>query len=420
LVVAKTAADLGARVALIEKERLGGAELWTGRIPMQTLLKTARIYDLVQRATEFGVRVESSRLIWNAVQLRIAAVRDEIKALERQALARSQVEVVYGTARFEDASTLHIAGRSGEQSLHAMKFILATGSRLCAPPIEGLQEIGFLTQDRIFEMRNLPRSCIIIGAGPRGSEIAQALAHLGCQVTVLQSASTLLPEEDAEISTEMEKLLSNEGVQVFCEAQVLHVRMEGEKKQVEFAVGGETRTATASEVLVIAEEIAQPDIPGLEAAAVRRSEQGVLVDEYLQTSASNIWACGSVAGKFHAPEEQGILAAENALKSSLRKFDASATPRTIFTDPEIARIGLTEAQARSARRGVRVHRREFSECERAIIEGETQGFVKVVASESGGVLGVHIIGANASERIERFVAAVREEAPISSVLGRLA
>jgi pyruvate/2-oxoglutarate dehydrogenase complex dihydrolipoamide dehydrogenase (E3) component len=413
LAAAKAAGASGARVVVVEKARIGGADLWTGRVPMRALMKAARVYDTVKRAAEFGIRVENPRLVWNAVQLRIAAVRDEIKALEREALTQAGVETIYGEARFENANTLCVATKNGERNLRAAKFILATGSELSLPRIEGLPEIEFLTQSRMFEMKNLPRSWVIVGGGPRGCEIAQTLTRLGCKVTLLQAASTLLPAEDEDVSDAMEKLLRNEGVEIFCNARVLRARGEGEKKQLEFTVRGETQSVTASEVLVVADGVPRTDGLNLEAANVRWNGQGIAVNEYLQTSAGNVWACGGVTGNAHAAPLQGAVAARNALEAISQKFDDRAEPRMVWTDPEVARLGLTEAQARGMSEDVEVQRQEFSRSEHAIVEGETHGFLKVVTNSRGELLGVHIIGANAHVLIERFVVAMREKASLT-------
>jgi pyruvate/2-oxoglutarate dehydrogenase complex dihydrolipoamide dehydrogenase (E3) component len=415
LVSAFLADSLGARVALVEKHRVGGECLWTGCVPSKTLIKAARVYDTVKRAEEFGIHVENARVRWNAVQLRIAAVRDEIRELERNEISKTQIEIIHGAARFEDASTLRVTNADGEQTIRAKKFILACGTRPRIPEIEGLSEIGFLTHEQIFDMKNLPRSWIILGGGPVGCEMAQALARLDCRVTLLQRASTLLPREDADVSAACEKILRNEGVKVFCNVDVRRAKLREEKKRLEFQVGDETHSASAAEVLVAVGK--QTDLEALNAGAagIEWDARGVSANAYLQ-AAPNVWACGDVTGKLlftHVAEAQAKVAAQNALLPIKKKWDERVLPWCTFLDPEIARVGLSEDEARREYSDIKVYRQEFAKLDRAIIEGEASGFLKVIATSSGRVLGAHLVGPSAGELIHQFVAAVRDGVLIS-------
>jgi pyruvate/2-oxoglutarate dehydrogenase complex dihydrolipoamide dehydrogenase (E3) component len=409
LVSAFLADGLGVRVALIEKERVGGECLWTGCVPSKTLIQSARVYNTVKNATEFGVRAENPRVIWNAVKLRIADVRDDIKKLERDELAKSKIEIISGAARFEDGSTLRVQSKSGEQTIRAKKFILATGSKTRIPKIEGLAESGFITHTDVYTRPSLPRSLVIIGGGPIACEMAQALTRLDCKVTVLQRGSTLLEKEDAEVSALAGKMLEQDGATIFCDAEIQSVHLDGEKKRVSFHQNGEEQSVSAGEILVaIGKEIDLSEL-NIEATGARWSTHGVEVDDYLR-AAPNMWACGDVTGGFlftHVAEAQGKIAAQNALLPVGKKWDARVVPWTTFTDPEIARVGLTEEEARREYSDVKIFQQEFSKLDRAIIEGETRGFTKVVTTGSGRILGAHIVGPRAGELIHPFVCALQ-------------
>ncbi len=414
LVSAFVASSLGAQVVLIERARVGGECLWTGCVPSKTLIKSARVYEAVKRAEEFGVHVEKPRLVWGAVRMRIAAVRDEIRDLERAEIQKAGFEIVQGTARFADASTLRVQTANGERVIDARKIILATGSKARLPDVEGLQDAGFLTHETVFDMPNLPRSFVMLGGGAVACELAQAFARFGRKVTILQQSDRLLPKEDAEISAACEKLLQQDGVTIHLQAQTQRAGRDDDKKWIEFTSSdGKTQTVRADEIVVAVGK--EPDLGSLNlaAAGIGSDGKGLIVDDYLRTSAPNVWACGDATGKFlftHVAEYQGKIAAQNALLPLKAKADYRVVPWTTFTDPEISHLGLTEDEARQAGGSVKVYRAPFKELDRAIIEGETTGFLKVVTSGSGRILGAHIIGPAAGELIHSFVPAVRDGA----------
>lgn len=415
LVSAFVADSLGARVALIEADKIGGECLWSGCVPSKTLVKSAKVFDMVKRCQEFGVHVEKPRLIWNAVKLRMADVRDEIKRGERDQLAKTKIEQIGGRARFIDAHHLAIETSNGERQIAAKKFIIATGSRATIPEIEGLQDAGFITHEALFERPNLPKSLIFIGGGPIAVEMAQAFARFGTKVTILQKSARLLSKEEPEISALILQLLRNEGVTVHLNAEIALIETGEAQKTVHFIVDKLPFAAKAGEIVVATGKT--PNFAGLdlEKAGVLANEDGIQVDEKLQTSAKNIWACGDVTGKYlftHAAEYEAKIAAQNALLPISAKTDFRALPWVTFTDPEIAHLGLTSEAAKKQHGAshIKVWKTPFKTLDRAIIEGETTGFIQIVTTQSGVILGVHIIGPSAGELIASFLPAVREGA----------
>ncbi len=415
LVSAFVADSLGARVALIEADKVGGECLWRGCVPSKTLVKSAKVFHTVKGCEEFGVHVEKPRLIWNAVKLRLADVRDEIRKGEREELAKSKIEIIAARARFLDSRTLEITEKTGARQITAKKFIVATGSRAVVPEIEGLEEAGFITHDDLFERPNFPKSLIFIGGGPISIEMAQAFARFGTRVVVLQKGDRLLSKEEPEISELILNLLRNEGVEIHLNAEITRVQAGEMQKTVHFCVNGESLVAKAGEIVVAIGKTPRFEGLNLEAAGVKASEHGIEVDEKLRTSAKNIWACGDVTGKFlftHAAEYEAKIAAQNAILPVKAKADFRAVPWVTFTDPEIAHLGQTreEAEKEHGAAHVKVWKTPFKSLDRAIIEGETTGFLQVVTTGSGVILGVHIIGASAGELIASFLPAVREGA----------
>ncbi|HVF84916.1 MAG TPA: FAD-dependent oxidoreductase, partial [Abditibacteriaceae bacterium] len=415
LVSAVGAKALGANVVLIERERVGGECLWTGCVPSKTLIKSARVFETINRAAEFGVHIEKPKLVWNAVKLRIKDVRDEIKKLEREELQKANLEVITGEASFVDANTLRVVGKNGEQTICAKKFILATGSKPNIPDVEGLRETGFITYADVYDLPNLPRSLITLGGGAVACEMAQALARFGTKVTILQQGERLLPKEDKEVSQATYRILEQSGVVVHLNAKAVRAGRGEDRAWIEFEKDNQTQRVEGSRIMIAAGKIVDTSSLKLSAIGVQSDARGVVVDEHLRTTVPNIWACGDVTGSLlftHVAEAQAKIAVQNALLPLKARWDARVVPWTTFLDPEIAHLGLTEEEARIEYSNVKVYRQHFKTLDRAIIEGETEGFLKVVCSPAGRVLGAHIVGANAGELIHNWIAAVRDGALI--------
>jgi pyruvate/2-oxoglutarate dehydrogenase complex dihydrolipoamide dehydrogenase (E3) component len=377
------AQTLGAKTVLIEKSRIGGECLWTGCVPSKTLIKSAKVFDTIQRSQEFGVHVEKSRVVWSALKLRIQDVRDDIRKNEKREIEKSGLQIINGEARFADANTLLINLNDGETTIRAQKFILACGTRVKIPAIKGLDDIEFLTHETIFDIPTLPRNLAIIGGGPIGCEMAQALARLGSKVTLFQKSEKLLPREDCEISALAFRVLKSSGVSVHVSTHIVRVEnVDDEKIKLHWRdASGETQHTLVSKILIATGKESHLQPLNLEAAGVEYDARGVKVNDYLQTSVRNIWACGDVLGKFqftHAAEFEAKIAVQNALLPLKKKVDYSALPWVTFLDPEVARVGLTEDEAKETHGEIRVFRVPLHEFDRAIIEGETLGIVKIV------------------------------------------
>ncbi|RYX80438.1 NAD(P)/FAD-dependent oxidoreductase [bacterium] len=413
LVSAVVADSLGAKVALIERDKVGGECLWRGCVPSKTLLRSAKVWEMVKRSEEFGVHVEKPKLVWSAIRLRLADVRDEIRKGERDELAKSGVTQISGDAKFLDGHTLELTSKGETKQITARKFILATGSSPVVPEVEGLKELGFLTYDGLFERPNLPKSLIFIGGGPLACEMAQAFGRFGTRVVVLQKAAQLMPHEDAAVAEHLLRILRAEGVEVHLNAEITRVEEAGARKKVIFSVDGVEQSAEAGEIVLAAGKQPRFDGMGLNVAGVQFTEKGVVVDEKLQTSARHIWACGDCTGEHlftHAAEHAAKIAGANAVLPVGLKVDWKTLNWVTFTDPEIAHIGASPEEARAEWGEIETHRANFKTLDRAIIEGEASGFALIFTTKSGRIVGAQIIGSGAGELAPVVVAAVRDGA----------
>jgi pyruvate/2-oxoglutarate dehydrogenase complex dihydrolipoamide dehydrogenase (E3) component len=401
IVSANVAAALGVRTALVERARIGGECLWTGCVPSKALIHAAsRASHGMESATPAEGR-EALRYVRNAIQ-RVK----EADATEEM-MRELGVELFTGSPCFEDRHVLLV----GNQGLIGRQFILATGSRPAVPAIPGLEEAGYLTNTTVFDLSAVPESLAVIGGGPIGVEMAQAFRRLGAEVTLLQRGPRLLPRDDAELTDQLTAILRSEGIRVLTQAEVVAVRPydKGLKSLWVRHQGSETELQ-ATEILVATGR--RPNVEGLnlDGIGVRLAPDGVCVDGRLRTSVPNIWACGDVLGHHqfsHMAEHEAKAVVRNALFPFPQRVPFDVEPWATFTNPELARVGLTEAEARARGRDVRIYRHSFQQDDRALVDEVGQGLVKIVSDRRGRVLGAHILGPRAGELIHEFVLAMR-------------
>jgi pyruvate/2-oxoglutarate dehydrogenase complex dihydrolipoamide dehydrogenase (E3) component len=409
LVSAAVAAGLGARTALVEKHRLGGECLWTGCVPSKALLQSARAARLMGRLAEFGLegppfRREHARGVLEHVRASRLRVQ-EADAVE-PLLRELGVEFFYGDGRFLNNRELQL----GDRVLRSRRWVIATGSRPRVPSVPGLAEAGYLTNTTVFDLPDLPESLLVIGGGPVGVEMAQAFQRLGTQVTLLQRGPRLLPRDDEELVHLLEARLREEGVDLRLGAEAVRVERAGARKQVTVRDAGGARAVEAAEILVATGRRANCEGLGLEEIGVRMDADGIAVDNRLRTRVRNIWACGDVIGwpQFsHLAEYEAKIAVQNALLPVPARARFDRVPWATFTEPELAHLGLTEAEARSKGIPVEVFRHPFSRDDRALVDGEPYGLVKLVARAGGGkLLGAQILGPRAGELIQEAILAL--------------
>jgi pyruvate/2-oxoglutarate dehydrogenase complex dihydrolipoamide dehydrogenase (E3) component len=420
LVAARVAAELGAKVALVDKTRLGGDCLHYGCVPSKTLIQIAKVAHQMRRGAERGISASAPQIDMPRIAASIAGVIDRIGTEE--SIYVNGVDVRFGQAELGDAHTLLLDGAP----LTSKAFIIATGSRPAVPDIDGLANSGYLTNEGVFDVQALPPSLVVLGGGPVGCELAQTFARLGSAVTLIQRSARLLPREEPEVSQAVGDALARDGVQVVLGARAEQVRVEGDAKIVAGkGAAGAAFTARGTALLVATGR--QPNVEGLglDRAGVATNQQGISVDERLRTSAKNIFAIGDVLGGLlftHVAAAQGGIAGANALLPSLfqRKMKTDVVPWVTFTDPEAARVGMTVAEARQQYGSVRVQNFPWAHIDRAQTSGETAGFIKLILTGKKDVIvGAHLVGAHAGELLGELALAMRHKMTIQDITGTI-
>lgn len=414
--VASGAVQLGAMVALVEKNKLGGDCLYYGCVPTKTLIQSAKIASLIKRAKEYGLDDTNASFDFKNIMLRMRNViskvgeHDDPKRFENLG-----VKVFFGNGRFIDRHTFELNGCT----IKSRKFVISTGSRAVAVPIKGLEQIKYLNSESALNLDYLPKSIIILGAGPIGMEFAQVFARLGAKVTVIEKMGQILPREDKEISDILESILKGEGIKIYTGVNVDHVKQEGNRKIVVAECGGRQTTYEADEFMLAIGRAPNLEGLNLEAAGVKVERRAIVVNRAMRTTARNIWACGDVTGQYlftHVAEYQAGLVVANALIPLVkRKANYSVIPWVTYTDPELGRVGLTEGEARQKYGDVKVYRYDVKELDRAVIEGEVRGIIKIICTKKGHILGAHVLAPRGGELLHEFVLAMQNKLSVRSI-----
>ena len=414
LVVASAAAQLKAKVALVERHKLGGDCLWFGCVPSKSLIHASRVAYQVKNAARFGIYTEPPEIEFAKVTGHVQQVIANIQPHDSPERFRGLgVEVIFGEGKFIDKKTFEVDG----QQLTARAFVIATGSRPAIPSVEGLHSADFLTNEKVFDLKERPNSLVIIGAGPIGCELGQAFSRLGSNVTIISSKSHILPKEEPEAALVVQKQFESEGINILKEVRAEKVEVVDGKKQV--TAGG--KNIIVDEILVAGGRLPNVESLNLEVAGVEVGKPGIIVNEKLQTTNSKIYACGDVIGGYqftHVAGYEAVVALTNALFFPISKVNYRVIPWATFTDPELARVGLTEKQAKE-RYGddVCVLKQPFSGVDRAQAEAATTGFGKIITKGNGEILGAHLVGISAGELIHEIVLAMSHKLPVSALTG---
>ena len=412
LVVASVAGQLGLKVTLIEKEdKLGGDCLHYGCVPSKALIQAARVASLMRRGDAFGLPSVEADIDLGKVNDHVHSVIEHIQQHDDPERFRSYgCEVIFGAAEFIDSHRVKVLDRE----IRGRRFLIATGSRPFIPPVEGLEEAGYLTNLDLFSLRTLPARLVVLGGGPIGLEMAQAFSRLGSQVTVVERLPQLLPQEDPEIADALQACLASEGIEIHTSTSAERVSRESDNRSV-FCSGN--LRLDADQVLVAVGRKPNVENLGLETAGVTFSNKGITVDRRMRSSQKHIFACGDVCGPYpftHMAEYQAGIVISNAIFRFPKKTDYRVIPGVTYTDPELARVGLTEQQARD--QGIKpvVLRFPFSEIDRALTEVETCGMSKLV-THKGKILGASILGPHAGELIHEIALAMQTGTKIADI-----
>ncbi len=412
LVTTAGAAGLGARTALVERGRMGGECLWTGCVPSKALLAAARFVAAAREGARYGVELGEPRVEFARVMAHVHAARRTIEPHDSPERFRGLgVDVYESSAAFLADDRLEVSG----ETLTARHFVIATGSRPAVPDIPGLHDVEFLTNEDVFEIDALPPSLLVLGGGAVGVELAQAFALLGSRVTLLEVDERLLRSEDAEMAELLHARLERDGVTIHTGARIERVARTSDGVQLTTSQA----TFDAAALLVAAGRKANTDTLGLEETSVELTANGLKLDKYLRTTARNIWAAGDVTGapRFtHVADYQARLVLRNALFPGRKAADYSTVPWAIYTHPELAHVGLTEAEARDQHgSGVQVWRKPLNELDRGVADGLADGMVKLIADAKGRLLGGHAIGPHASTLLGEIALAMKKGITLSEL-----
>jgi pyruvate/2-oxoglutarate dehydrogenase complex dihydrolipoamide dehydrogenase (E3) component len=404
-------------VVLIEKARMGGDCLNTGCVPSKSLIAAAKHAHAITHARAFGISARVSGVDFAAVHKHIHDVIAGIAPNDSsERFTGLGVRVIAGAARFRDAETVTV---DDELEIKARRFVIATGSSPTVPPIPGIKQTPYLTNETVFDLTILPAHLIIIGAGPVGLELAQAFRRLGAQVTVLDVAQALAREDD-ECAAIVLDALAEEGVDLRINVGVARVEALEAGIRIVVLADGSEESITGSHLLLAAGRRAAADGLGLDQAGIRYDGGGILVDKGLKTTNRRVYAIGDVAGGVQFTHLAGYhagLVIRNALFRLPVKVNEDIIPRVTFTDPELAHVGLSEADARSRRMRFKILRWPYREIDRARAERETRGHIKVITSARGRILGATIVGANAGELIATWALAVSKRLNVRTLAG---
>lgn len=423
LVSAYIAAAVKAKVTLIEKHKMGGDCLNTGCVPSKALIKTAKLLHQIKHAKKLGIKSAQAEFDFADVMDRVKQVIADIEphdSVERY--SQLGVNVIQGEAKITSPYTVEVNG----ETLTTKNIIIATGARPFVPDMPGLDKIDYLTSDNLWQLRELPERLVILGGGPIGCELAQAFSRLGSQVTQVQRGDRIMPREDAEFSTLVRDSFIKDGISLKLKHAAKEVIIEGNKKYLLCDSGGQSVRIEFDQLLIALGRSANISDFGLEQLNIPlRKNKTIETNEFLQTNFPNIYAVGDVTGPYqftHTAAHQAWYAAVNALFGRVKKFkvDYSVIPWATFTDPEIARVGLNEQQAKAQNIAYEVTTYGIDDLDRSIADGTAEGQIKVLTVPGKDkILGVTIAGEHAGDLITEFVTAMRYNLGLNKILGTI-
>jgi dihydrolipoamide dehydrogenase len=423
LVSSLIAAAVKSKVILIERHKMGGDCLNTGCVPSKAILRSAKVASMMSRAEEFGIEPVEVKPVFSKVMKRVHKIIETIEphdSIER--FTSLGVECVTGEAEIIDKHTVRVGGRD----IRTKNIIIAAGARPFVPPIEGVQEIDYLTSDNVWELEELPERLVVLGGGPIGCELSQAFAKLGSKVTMVEMMGQLMGREDADVADLITDKFKQDGITVLTDhkavkftnddGKVLHCETDNGMVEIPF-----------DKVLIAVGRKANSDGMNLEKLGIKLRRNGTIeTDEYLRTEVPNIFAVGDIAGPYqftHTASHQAWFATVNALFGFAKKFkvDYRVIPWATFTSPEVARVGLSEREAEEKGIDVQVTRYGIDDLDRAIADGEAHGFIKVLTPKNGKdtILGVTIVGSHAGELIAEYVLAMKHNLGLNKILGTI-
>ena len=413
LITAVIAASLGAKVALIEKHLMGGDCLNVGCVPSKGVIRAARAWADLRNAAEFGLQIPPGvKYDFGAAMARMRKLRARISHNDSaHRYTKLGVDVYIGSGRFTGADTIHVEGPAGNRTLAFARAAVCTGARASAPPIPGLQEAGYLTNETVFSLTELPQRIGVVGAGPIGCELAQSFARFGSQVYLIEAMHGIMPNEDRDAAEIVEKQMTADGVKLLCCGKDLRVQKTEQGKRLMVDSHGQQYDVVVDEILVGVGRTPNVEGLGLETVGVEFDKNGVKVNSRLQTTNPRIFAAGDICSRYkftHAADAMAQIVIQNALFPhpfglGYASVDSLIMPWCTFTEPEVAHVGMYEQDAKEKGLEVETYTFKLDEVDRAILDGEDEGFARVhIQKGTDKILGATIVAAHAGDMINEF------------------
>lgn len=408
------AANFGAKTVMIEQEKLGGDCTWTGCVPSKTLIKAASVLHSVNESKKYGLDIDISNVDTSKLMKHIDDVRNEVyeDADKPEIFEAMGIDVEAGAASFVDSNTVKIVQKDGlKREVTGTYIFICTGAKAFVPPIPGIEEVDYLTNESMFEIDNLPEKLAIVGAGPIGTEMAQSFNRLGSEVHVLDMAPRIQMNDDEELADMLLESLKDEGINYYLNAGIERIEKTKAGVKIIYKTDDVESSVEADAVLMATGRRANIGSLDLDAAGVKTYKGGIEVNDKCRTNVKNIYAIGDVTGRFqftHMSEHMAKVATTNALIKIPSKIDEKHVPWVTYTEPELGHVGATEKQLNENGVSFEVYRFPFSKIDRAITDGQTTGLIKVYAKKwNGKILGASVLGAHAGEMISQYALAMR-------------
>jgi len=416
-VAAIKGAKMGGKVAIIEKDKLGGTCLNRGCIPTKVLVNSAHVFNTIKRAEEFGIEVKDPAVNVPALYNRKDAVVSRLRQGVEYLIKANKIRLFRGEGKITGENSVEILTDSGEQTeVRTRNIIIATGSEPAKIPVPGIELEGVITSDEALNLKSLPDSVVIIGGGVIGLEFASIFNSFGVKTAVVEMLPRILPQEDEEISRELYGIIKRDGVDIYVNSRVEKIEKGEKGLGVVFEEKGSVRRIEGERVLIAVGR--KPVVCEMDGIDITLKGKFIDVNDRMRTNYKNIYAVGDAAGGpllAHVAFAEGIVAAENCMGRD-SKIDYKVVPRCIFTHPEVGAVGLTEEEARRRFRDIKIGKFPFSANGKALAMGENEGFVKIIAdSEWNEVLGVHILGPNATELVAEGALAIKLESTAEEI-----
>lgn len=415
-------ANFGAKTMMIERHKLGGDCTWTGCVPSKVLLKAGKVAQQIREAGKYGLIDGEPDIDFKKVIEHVDEVRKEVyEDADRPEIFEDMgIEVVEGDAKFLNAHTIEIQLNNGEtRRVTSRFFFIAAGGSAFVPPIEGIESVDYLTNDGLFEIKELPEELVIIGGGPIGTEMSQAFTNLGSKVTVIDMADKIMMNDDPELTEILFEELKKQGVMYELGASVKSISEADGKVNVHIEIEGEEKIVSGDKLLMATGRKPNLDGLGLDEASVEYTKKGITINDSCRTNKKNIYAIGDIASKYqftHMSEHMAKIATSRAMLKIPMKMDLKHITWATFTSPEVAHVGATEKELNEKGEKFEVYRFPYSKIDRAVTEGESVGLIKIFAKKfSGKILGASVVGAHAGEFISEYAVAMKNGVSLRNI-----